>query len=304
MTTLSTLPTRALSGARRRVALAVRSRVAGEDADAKRHQIWESEGERWYTDADAIRRVNGDASMFAAGLTALLLQSLHPSAMAGVADHSDYLGDPWGRLQNTSGFIATTTFGTIADATALIRAINGAHRAVVGTDHRGRPYDARDPHLLRWVHVAEIWSFLECHRLYGRYPLTTAQRDEYVSQSSRTGIMLGARDVPMTVSELDEALQSYRPELETSPAALDARHFLLDEPPVGRTDRPAYELLRRGAVAALPDWAAEMLELSPGPFGSREAGRTLGKAGVTGLRWVLDALDEPDRPAEHSTGSR
>ncbi|MBB0990814.1 oxygenase MpaB family protein [Dietzia maris] len=291
MATVTTTASRALTGARRRVGLVVRSRVAGDDADARRQQIWHSEGERWNSPDDAICRVNGDASMFAGGLTALLLQSLHPLAMAGVADHSDYRGDPWGRLQRTSQFIATTTFGTITDASRLIRAINGAHRAVVGTDYRGRPYDARDPHLLRWVHVAEIWSFLECHRLYGRGPLTPAERDDYVRQASRTGLMMGAGEVPLTVHDLDAALEEYRPELEASPAALDARHFLLDGPPMGLTDRPAYALLREGAVAALPGWARTMLELPDGPLGSSGLGRALGRAGVSSLRWVLDATE-------------
>lgn len=291
MTTVTTTASRALTGARRRVGLVVRSRIAGDDADARRHQIWLSEGERWNSPDDAICRVNGDASMFAAGLTALLLQSLHPGAMAGVADHSDYRGDPWGRLQRTSQFIATTTFGTIPDASALIRAINGAHRTVVGTDHRGRPYDARDPHLLRWVHVAEIWSFLECHRLYGREKLFASDRDEYVRQAARTGLMLGARDVPLTVRELEDALESYRPELEASPAALDARRFLLDGPPMAWTDKPAYALLRTGAVAALPGWARAMLELPAGPLGSRDLGLAAGRTGVSTLRWILDALD-------------
>lgn len=291
MTTVTTTASRALTGARRRVGLVVRSRIAGDDADARRHQIWLSEGERWNSPDDAICRVNGDASMFAAGLTALLLQSLHPGAMAGVADHSDYRGDPWGRLQRTSQFIATTTFGTIPDASALIRAINGAHRTVVGTDHRGRPYDARDPHLLRWVHVAEIWSFLECHRLYGREKLFASDRDEYVRQAARTGLMLGARDVPLTVRELEDALESYRPELEASPAALDARRFLLDGPPMAWTDKPAYALLRTGAVATLPGWARAMLELPAGPLGSRDLGLAAGRTGVSTLRWILDALD-------------
>lgn len=291
MSPVMTTTSRALTGARRKVGLVVRSRVAGDDAAARRQQIWYSEGARWYTPDDAICRVNGDASMFAAGLTALLLQSLHPLAMAGVADHSDYRGDPWGRLQRTSQFIATTTFGTIADATALIRTINRVHRSVVGTDYRGRPYDARDPHLLRWVHVAEIWSFLECHRLYGRYELTAAQRDEYVRQSARTGLMLGAGTVPETAAELDAALEGFRPELEPSPAALDARHFLLHEPPVGWTDKPAYAMLREGAVAALPGWARSMLELPAGPLGSHDLGVGVGRAGVATLRWVLDAID-------------
>lgn len=230
--------------------------------------------------------------MFSAGLTALLLQSLHPLAMAGVADHSDYRGDPWGRLQRTSAFIATTTFGTIADATDLIRTINYVHRSVVGVDHRGRPYDTRVPHLLRWVHIAEIWSFLECHRLYGCQQQTPDLRDEYVRQSARTGRMLGARDVPESADELDAALAEYLPELESSPAAVDARHFILDEPPVGWTDKPAYRMLRHGAVAALPPWARDMLELPDGPFGSRDVGITLGVAGVATLRWVLEAVDD------------
>ena len=290
-TAMTTTASRALTGARRRAGLAVRSRVAGDDAAQRQQQIWHSPGERWNAPEDAICVVHGDASMFAAGLTALLLQSLHPLAMAGVADHSDYRGDPWGRLQRTSQFIATTTFGTVADASALIRAINGAHRAVVGTDYRGRPYDARDPHLLRWVHVAEIWSFLECHRRYGSTTLPRHRRDEYVRQAARTGIMLGARDVPQTEAELLDALERYRPELEASPAALDARHFLLDEPPVGSAEKPAYLLLRAGAVAALPDWAREMLDLKAGPFGSRELGGALGRTGVGALRWVLDAVE-------------
>lgn len=292
MTTMTTTASRALAGARRRAGLVVRSRIAGDDAATRREQIWHSEGERWNQPEDAICRVNGDASMFAAGLTALLLQSLHPSAMAGVADHSDYRGDPWGRLQRTSGFIATTTFGTIADASDLIRTINHMHRSVVGVDHRGRPYDARDPHLLRWVHVAEIWSFLQCHRLYGRQQLTPGAQDDYVRQSARTGLMLGARAVPTTARELDLALEEYLPELEPSPAALDARHFILDEPPVGRMDKPAYTLLRYGAVAALPEWARRMLELPDGPLGSHDLGLTLGRTGVATLRWVLDAVDD------------
>lgn len=291
MYTVTTTASRALTGARRRMGLVVRSRIAGDDAAARRQRIWHSEGERWNSPEDAICRVNGDASMFAAGLTALLLQSLHPLAMAGVADHSDYRSDPWGRLQRTSGFIATTTFGTIEDATELVRTINRVHRTVVGVDHRGRPYEARDPDLLRWVHVAEIWSFLECHRLYGREQLSPRLRDDYVSQSARTGLMLGARDVPTTADGLQRALEEYLPALETSPAALEARHFILDEPPVGWTDKPVYTLLRYGAVAALPDWARRMLELPDGPGGSLEVGTVLGRAGVSTLRWVLDAID-------------
>ena len=86
--------------------------VAGPDGPANRARIHDTPGPRWFAEDRPIRRVHADASMFVGGLRALLLQSLHPLAMAGVAEHSDYRGDPWGRLQRTSTFLAVTTFGT------------------------------------------------------------------------------------------------------------------------------------------------------------------------------------------------
>ena len=100
------------------------------------------------------------------GIAALLLQSLHPSAMAGVAGHSGYKGDPWGRLQRTSHYLAVTTFGTVSHAEDAIAHVRSVHRRVRGKDELGRPYAADDPHLLRWVHVAEIWSFLKAFQTY------------------------------------------------------------------------------------------------------------------------------------------
>ena len=155
---------------RRSVAIALRDRVGGQDNAAKAALIWDKPGERWFTPADPIWRVHADASMFAAGIRALLLQSLHPLAMAGVAGHSGYKGDPWGRLQRTSTFLATTTFGTIQDAEALIEAIRQIHERVRGRAPDGRGYPASDPHLLKWVHLAEAGSFLRAHQRYGLTP--------------------------------------------------------------------------------------------------------------------------------------
>ena len=123
----------------RRLGLALRARVAGDDAPARAHQIWGAEGERWFTPEDPIWRVHADASMFPGGLAALLLQSLHPLAMAGVAGHSGYKGDPWGRLQRTSHYLAVTTFGTVEDASDLDR--GGA----LGAPPRARQGRARSP---------------------------------------------------------------------------------------------------------------------------------------------------------------
>ena len=123
--------------------------------------------------------------MFVGGIRALLLQSLHPLAMAGVTDHSGFEGDPWGRLQRTSYFLAVTTFGTAADADRMVAAVRSVHERVVGTAPDGRAYAASDPHLLRWVHVAEIDSFLAAHQRYGGNRST--RRDVTPTSPTRPG---------------------------------------------------------------------------------------------------------------------
>src|ERR1700710_2495697 len=230
----------------RRLGLALRSRVAGDDAPERAKRIWGAEGERWFTSDDPIWRVNADASMFPGGLAALLLQSRPPSAMAGVAGHSGYKGDPWGRLQRTSHYLAVTTFGTVEDAKHTIEVVRSVHRRVRGKDEQGRPYAADDPHLLRWVHVAEISCFLAAFQAYAATPLTAEEADLYVAQASRSAALLGATELPMTVAELDAAMASYRPELESTRAAREATRFMLLNPPVPIVARPGYALIAAG----------------------------------------------------------
>src|SRR5213082_1970 len=114
-------------------------RVAGPEG-AERHAQINAAGERWFSEGRPIRQVHGDAAMFVGGLRALLLQSLHPLAMAGVAGHSGFRGDPWGRLQRTSHFLAVTTFGTASEAEAMIGRIRSIHARVTGIASDGRPY--------------------------------------------------------------------------------------------------------------------------------------------------------------------
>jgi len=106
---------------------AVRSKVAGSDAADRAIQIWGKPGPRWFTPSDPVWRVHEDASMFPGGIAALLMQTLHPLAMAGVAGHSGYRSDPWGRLKRTSDYIAITTYATIPDAEALIGRVRARH---------------------------------------------------------------------------------------------------------------------------------------------------------------------------------
>jgi uncharacterized protein (DUF2236 family) len=281
----------------RRLGLALRSRVAGEDAPVRAARIWGAEGERWFTSKDPIWRVNQDAAMFPGGIAALLLQSLHPSAMAGVAGHSGYKGDPWGRLQRTSHYLAVTTFGTVADAELAIAHVRSVHRRVRGTDELGRAYAADDPHLLRWVHVAEIWSFLQAFQAYAAAPLGASEADLFVEQTNRAATLLGATDLPTTVQELDDVIAAYRPELESTAAALEATRFMLLNPPVPLVARPGYALIAAGGVALLPIWARRALRLPVNPAGMAVASRAGGLSTAL-VRWGMAGLRDRAAVAE------
>ena len=293
---------------RRRLSAALRSRVAGPDADARAAAIWLAPGERRFAPTAPICRVHNHAGMYAGGLRALLLQSLHPLAMAGVGEHSGYRGDPWGRLQRTSEFIAMTTFGPIDGAQRVVDRINKVHGTVSGTAPDGRPYDARDPHLLAWVHDAEIDSFLTAHQRYSRTPLTPEEADTYVAQTGWAAGELGVPDPPQTVAALQARLAAYRPELAVTDGARDAAAFLLREPPLPLAARPGYWMLAAGAVTMLPDYARDMLGLRVGgrldPLLERVALRPLGRLGTAAVGWALaEPGDVRNSPASSAVSS-
>ncbi len=264
-------------------------RVAGPDGLESRERIHDTPGPRWFPSGSAIRTVHGDASMFVGGLRALFLQSLHPAAMAAVGAHSGYRGDPWGRLARTSTFLAETVFGTADDAAAAVERVRAVHRRIRGTTPEGVAYAADDPDLLRWVHVAEIDSFLRAHRRYGRHPLDAAGADEYVAQAAVVGRALGATDVPTSVAGLAAALDAFRPVLGPSVAARDAAQFLLHEPPVPWSMRAGYLALARAAVASLPGWAVRDLGLTPPGRVRRRVDEGVGAAATRTVRWLLGA---------------
>src|SRR4051794_23116719 len=195
-----------LANLRTRLGAHLFERVAGPDGARHRARIHHTPGERWFAEDRPIRTVHADSSMFVGGLRALLLQSLHPLAMAGVAGHSGYRGDPWGRLQRTSHFLAATTFGTAEHAERAIAQVRDIHTRVRGKAEDGRSYAASDPHLLDWVHLAEVDSFLRAYQLFGPSPLSAVDADEYVRQSGGVAARLGATSPPVTVAELDRRL--------------------------------------------------------------------------------------------------
>jgi len=263
------------------------ARVAGDEGSARRERIHGAEGPRRFGPDSAIARVHGDASMFVGGLRALLLQSLHPLAMAAVDQHSGFRGDPWGRLQRTSHFLAVTTFGTEADADRMVRAVRRVHEKVTGTAPDGRQYAASDPHLLRWVHVAEVDSFLRAHDRYGAQPLDAAGRDQYVAEAAVVARALGATEVPGSVAELEECLTDYRPELASTAAARRTARYLLLTPPVPLPLRAPYGVLSSAAVGLLPRWARLPLRLPWLPVAEATVVRLGGETAVRTIRWAM-----------------
>ncbi len=262
-------------------------RVAGTEGPERRARIHDAPGPRWFAEGRPIRRVHGDASMFVGGLRALLLQSLHPLAMAGVAGHSGYRGDPWGRLQRTSYFLAVTTFGAADDAAETVAHIRSVHDRVRGKAPDGRPYAATDPHLLGWVHVAEIDSFLRAHQRYGAAPLDAAGRDGYVRDTARVAREIGVLDPPQSEAELDARLSTYRDELLGTPEARSTARFLLLNPPLPAAARVPYALLAAAAVGLLPRWTRHPLGLPDLPVAEATAVRLAGHGITRAIRWAM-----------------
>ncbi|MFD3503233.1 oxygenase MpaB family protein [Streptomyces sp. NPDC058676] len=277
-----------VSGVRDRLGKALFSRVAGPDGPANRARIHDTPGPRWFGAERPIRVVHGDASMFIGGLRALLLQSLHPLAMAAVAAHSGYRGDPWGRLQRTSTFLAVTTFGTAEDARSAVERVRAIHERVSGQTAEGEHYHAADPHLLEWVHVTETDSFLRAHERFGARPFASTDYDAYVADTAKVATALGVPDPPRTRADLEARLAAYRPELRATPESRATARYLLVQPPLPLAARPAYALLAANAVTSLPEWARRLLGLPRIPVLEAVAIPLTGHALTRAIRWSMN----------------
>lgn len=269
------------------VADQIRTRVVGDQPEDKALAIMQAPGPRWFAEDRIIRRIHADASMFVGGMRALLLQSLHPLAMAGVAQHSDFRADPWGRLQRTADFLAATSFGPADVAEAAVARVRAVHTTVRGRAADGRPYSANDPHLLRWVHVCEVDSFLASYRRYGSSDLTAAEADEYVADMAVVAERLGVNHPPTSVADIRAELRDFRDELHGTREAREAARFLLLDPPLPLPARAPYAILGAAAVALLPGWSRWPLRLPYLPLSETVVVRPAGAALTQLIRWSL-----------------
>ena len=271
---------------RERLGQALFERVAGPDGPRHRARIHGTPGPRWFPAGSAITRVHGEASMYVGGIRAVLLQTMQPQAMTAVAEHSGYRGDMWGRLARTSRFLAVTTFGTVDDAQQAVDAVRAIHDRVHGAMPDGTPYDANDPHLLEWVHVAEIQSFLLAHRRYGAEPLDQAGYDEYVAEAALIARKLGVVDPPTTEAELHAAVEAFRPELRAIDHAREAVSYLIRHPDLPIPARPPYWVLVAAAVGLMPEWTREPLALPRLPVAHDRVADALGRVATRTVRWA------------------
>jgi uncharacterized protein (DUF2236 family) len=216
-------------------------------------------------------RVHADPSMLVGGLAALMLQTLHPLAIAGVEEHSNYRDDPLGRLSRTGSFVTGTTFGSTEAAERLIKLVRGIHRKVHGTAPDGRPYSADDPDLVTWVHVTEVSSFLRAHQRFTPFPVRGDQADRYFHETAVIAERLGGEGIPRSRLAVRAYYRHIRPDLEAGEQALGAIGFLA-KPMRGRGANPvmtaAHQVVIQAAIGLLPPWARDMLGLpQPGLVG-------------------------------------
>lgn len=211
-------------------------------------------------------RLHRHPALLLGGLRALMVQALHPLAMAAVAQHSDYRNDVWGRYSRTTMYVVTTIFGSTRQAQAAGARVRAVHAPMEGVDPvTGLSYRADDPELLLWVHTALVESFVVAYERYVA-PLSPVERDQYVGEMVRQAELVGipAAMVPATWDAMEAFIQGMQGRLRVSPQTRDAFDVVL-HPPLPRWRRGAWRVIAEGAVALLPDYARDLYDLRRHP---------------------------------------
>jgi uncharacterized protein (DUF2236 family) len=204
-------------------------------------------------------RLAVDLTTPVAGLRSLIVQALHPLAMAGVEQHSDWRSDPVGRFASTSSYLVSTTYGDRAAADRAAAIVRKIHTYVHGTDNvTGKPYAADDPDLLLWVHAVQVDSTLKAAALLGTH-VSPADADRHVAEMTAAARLIGMPDgrAPTSTAELDAYLAAVQPDLLLTPAAADTAAFLLDPPGLDDDIAGLWSEIRDGVLTVLPDWASD-----------------------------------------------
>ena len=247
----------------------------------------------YFGPASVTWRVLADPTANIAGVRALFLQALHPQAMAGVHEHSDFDTAFWPRLQRTAQYVTTVAYGTTEQADTAAARVRALHDRVRGVDPvTGLHYAANDPELLRWVHTTEVDSFVDAARR-GGIGLDGAQLDTFLAEQVRAAELIGVPEVPSDRAALAEYFRTVQPRLRSSPIARSAAARLAVPPmplwvQLATPARPLWSIVAGLGFALLPPWARRLYGLRGLP--------TTDRAATLGLRaFRAAALQLPER---------
>ena len=200
--------------------------------------------------------------MLVGGVSSLLMQALHPRALAAVWDHSAFQTHLKERLGRTAYFVALTTYGATEEAMNAIERVNRIHAQIQGRMPDGTPYQANEPALLRWVHLTEVSSFLKGYQWLSWHALSVQAQDQYIQEMSRIGQLLGAPDLPQQWHAHEAAIEAYKPDLRFDERTREIVR-VIENYPVDPWDKPFMNLVIQASFHLLPDWALPLLGRSP-----------------------------------------
>jgi len=205
-------------------------------------------------------KVHADFSaMMVGGLSSLMIQALHPRALAAVWDHSNFRHQLKARLGRTALFVAATTYGSVDLATKHVQRVNAIHAKIKGIDLKGQAYIANEPHLLRWVHLVETISFLNAYQHLAVQPLCQSDCDRYVVEMNKVGEMLGATNLPLTFSDAKHAMTQYEPELVFDQRTRETLRSI-ESYSVDLTEKPFFALILSASFDIVPQWLLQKLQ--------------------------------------------
>jgi uncharacterized protein (DUF2236 family) len=220
-------------------------------------------------------------------LSSLIVQSLHPRALAAVWDHSDFRHKLKERLGRTAYFVAATTYGGEALALNAIRRVNTIHANIRGTDLQGQPYIANEPELIRWVHLVEVTSFLAAYQHLAKQPLSAQACDQYITEMARVGHLLGAVDLPLTYVDTQAELLAYVDELSFDARAQEILQ-IIQAYPVDVLDKPWMALVLKCAFDVMPPWVLALIGQSPSCAVQSQATRLAVQMSAEPVQWMLN----------------
>ena len=235
-----------------------------------------------------VWKVHADFSaMMVGGLSSLMIQALHPRALAAVWDHSNFREQLKARLGRTALFVASTTYGGVELASKSIERVNAIHAKIEGLDQQGKPYKANEPDLLRWVHLIETVSFLNAYQHLTLRPLSASDCNRYVVEMNKVGQMLGATHLPTTLQDLQNAIAQYEPELIFDNRTRETIQSI-ENYAVGLTEKPFFALILKSSFDIVPHWLLQKLQRTPDgcvPINARKLALQLASQPV---QWMLD----------------